>query len=53
MPLRAADFPTDGHGWAELLPAYRPHPPLVGDRRVAWVIIGAGVTGNDVLGKQH
>ncbi|MFP6728801.1 MAG: FAD-binding oxidoreductase [Alphaproteobacteria bacterium] len=38
-------FPTDRHGWAELLPERRPRPPLSGSHRVAWAVIGAGVTG--------
>ena len=39
------DFPTDRHGWAELLPERRASEPLRGDHRVAWAVIGAGVTG--------
>ena len=34
-----ARFASDCHGWAELL------PPLHADRRVAWVVVGAGLTG--------
>ena len=45
MTLRNTQFPTDGHGWAELLPAVTPRAPLVGERRVAWTVIGAGLTG--------
>ena len=45
MTLGSGDFPTDRHGWAELLEDRRPRPPLRGDHRVAWAVIGAGVTG--------
>ncbi|MCP4471132.1 MAG: FAD-dependent oxidoreductase [Gammaproteobacteria bacterium] len=38
-------FATDRHGWAELLPQRRPSPPLQGGHRVAWTVIGAGLTG--------
>ena len=40
-----ADFPTDRHGWAELLAERSACPPLRGDHRAAWAVIGAGVTG--------
>ena len=45
MTLGSGDFPTDRHGWAELLGERRPSPPLRGAHRVAWAVIGAGVTG--------
>lgn len=45
MALGNGDFPTDPHGWAELLPERRASPPLSGDHRAAWAVIGAGVTG--------
>jgi len=45
MTLASSDFPTDRHGWAELLPERRAGPPLKGELRVAWAVIGAGVTG--------
>ena len=35
----------DPHGWAELLPARTSRPCLVGEKRAAWTVIGAGVTG--------
>ena len=38
-------FPTDRHGWAELLPERRPRRPLRGTHRLRWVVVGAGVTG--------
>ena len=41
----APEFATDGHGWAELLPARQPTPPLRGSHRVPWVVVGAGLTG--------
>ena len=39
------EFATDGHGWSELLPQRRPTPALQGSHRVAWAVIGAGLTG--------
>ena len=38
-------FPTDDHGWAELLPARRASAPLRQNRRVPWTVVGAGLTG--------
>jgi len=38
-------FPTDGHGWGELLQPRQPCDALVTDKRVAWTVIGAGLTG--------
>jgi len=38
-------FATDPHGWAELLPDRTARQPLGGNRRVPWVVAGAGVTG--------
>ena len=38
-------FPTDNHGWSELLPERQATAPLAGSRRVPWVVIGAGLTG--------
>ncbi len=38
-------FPTDPHGWAELLPERKACQPLSGSYRVPWVVIGAGFTG--------
>jgi glycine/D-amino acid oxidase-like deaminating enzyme len=38
-------FATDGHGWNELLPVRQPTPVLQGSHRVAWTVIGAGLTG--------
>ncbi len=45
MTLGSGDFPTDRHGWAELLPRRHASRPLRGTCRVAWAVIGAGVTG--------
>ncbi len=45
MTLGSGDFHTDRHGWAELLPERRASQPLSGAHRVAWAVIGAGVTG--------
>lgn len=45
MTIGSGDFLTDRHGWAELLPERQASQPLSGDHRVAWVVIGAGVTG--------
>ena len=38
-------FPTDLHGWAELLPEPRVSPPIRGKHRVPWAVVGAGLTG--------
>ncbi len=38
-------WPTDRHGWAELLPARETTPQLEGFHRVAWTVVGAGLTG--------
>lgn len=38
-------FPTDRHGWSELLPRREATPPLNGDHRAKWVVVGAGLTG--------
>lgn len=43
-PHRKA-FPTDAHGWAELLPPRKPAPAWQGERHVKWAVIGAGFTG--------
>jgi len=40
-----SDFKTDNHGWAELLQKREGQPPLRGEHRVPWVVVGAGVTG--------
>ncbi len=45
MTLEHKDFPTDVHGWSELLSARRAARPINGARRVAWVVVGAGLTG--------
>ena len=45
MTLSSGDFPSDRHGWAELLPERQASQPLAGAHRVAWAVIGAGVTG--------
>ena len=45
MTLGSGDFQTDRHGWAELLPERQGSQPLRGAHRVAWAVIGAGVTG--------
>ena len=38
-------FPTDHHGWAELLPERQSTQPLSGSHRLPWVVVGAGLTG--------
>ncbi|MCH7880340.1 MAG: FAD-dependent oxidoreductase [Proteobacteria bacterium] len=38
-------FPTDPHGWAELLPERQARQSLSGTHRVPWVVVGAGFTG--------
>ena len=45
MRLGIDSFATDAHGWGELLPPWQPAPPLRENRRVAWVVAGAGLTG--------
>ncbi len=45
MALGSSNFPTDRHGWAELLPERQASQPLSGAHRVTWAVIGAGVTG--------
>jgi glycine/D-amino acid oxidase-like deaminating enzyme len=45
MILGSGDFPTDQHGWAELLPERLARQPLIGTHRMPWVVVGAGVTG--------
>jgi glycine/D-amino acid oxidase-like deaminating enzyme len=38
-------FPTDGHGWSELLSARAPNQSLTANHRVPWAVVGAGLTG--------
>ena len=38
-------YVSDTHGWAELLPPREPCAALQGKSRVAWAVIGAGLTG--------
>ena len=45
MVRAAQTFPTDHHGWSELLPPRQPTPALEGSHRVPWAVIGAGLTG--------
>ena len=45
MPIHSPSFPTDTHGWAELLEPREPTPPLLGKHRYKWAIVGAGFTG--------
>ena len=45
MTLNTDAFPTDRHGWSELLPIRHATPALVGDHSARWVVVGAGVTG--------
>ncbi len=40
------DFARDRHGWLELLPDLpAPRPPLAGNHRAPWAVVGAGFTG--------
>ncbi len=39
------NFPTDLHGWTELLPERQAGESLSGAHRVPWVVVGAGLTG--------
>ena len=45
MKMARSRFPTDAHGWAELLQMRRLRPPLSGRHRVPWTVVGAGLTG--------
>ncbi|MCP4877416.1 MAG: FAD-binding oxidoreductase [Gammaproteobacteria bacterium] len=45
MNLAHNEFPTDNHGWAELLPERPTSQALQGTHRVPWVVVGAGITG--------
>lgn len=45
MPSAREIYPTDHHGWAELLPPRKATPALSGNHRVPWTVVGAGVTG--------
>ena len=45
MAINAEPYPTDRHGWAELLPERKPAQSLQGVHRVSWAVIGAGLTG--------
>jgi glycine/D-amino acid oxidase-like deaminating enzyme len=45
MTLSSRDFPTDQHGWSELLPARQACRSIKGTVRVPWVVVGAGLTG--------
>jgi glycine/D-amino acid oxidase-like deaminating enzyme len=45
MTSASSKFPTDLHGWAELLPEREPRQALTGNHRIPWVVVGAGVTG--------
>lgn len=38
-------FPSDNHGWAELLSPRKASPALKENRRVPWTVVGAGITG--------
>ena len=45
MAFSTEPYPTDRHGWAELLPERKPAQSLQGDHRVSWAVVGAGLTG--------
>ena len=45
MTLSSRDFPTDQHGWSELLPTRQQRQSIQGRVRARWVVIGAGLTG--------
>ena len=45
MAFSAEPYPTDQHGWAELLPERKPAQSLQGAHRVPWAVVGAGLTG--------
>lgn len=43
--MNIGEYPTDRHGWAELLTARTAGRTLSGPHRASWVVVGAGVTG--------
>ena len=45
MTSASSKFPTDLHGWAELLPEREVRQALTGNHRTPWVVVGVGVTG--------
>ncbi len=45
MPFHPPQFPTDSHGWQELLPLRKPTKELSGSHTYKWTIVGAGLTG--------
>ena len=45
MDLAIKDFPTDSHGWGELLSERNVSSDFRGRLRVPWAIVGAGFTG--------
>jgi len=45
MMLSMVDFPTDNHGWSELLSPRLVVDSIQGAHRVPWVIVGGGLTG--------
>ena len=45
MDLPIKDFPTDSHGWGELLSERNVSSDFSGRLRVPWAIVGAGFTG--------
>jgi len=45
MASASNKFPTDPHGWLELLPERQARQTLSGTHRVPWVVVGAGMTG--------
>ncbi|MBT4490786.1 MAG: FAD-dependent oxidoreductase, partial [Rhodospirillaceae bacterium] len=45
MKTGSQKFPTDPHGWAELLPAREAAPSLHGRHGAAWAVVGGGMTG--------
>ena len=45
LAMNIGEYPTDRHGWAELLPARTAGRTLSGPHRASWVVVGAGVTG--------
>lgn len=45
MALTINNFPTDQHGWTELLPPRNKKTSIQGSYRAPWVVVGAGLTG--------
>lgn len=43
MAFNTEPYPSDQHGWAELLSERKPARSLQGDHRVSWAVVGAAI----------